>query len=239
MTSSHVPSSRFPVPCSGSLFPGLACAAIVTALAAIGVRAYEVTLAQRDLEQAFEIAHSTIQSTHLAFHANYRFHVLTPPVDFVEVVTPFRRVVLSAETQLRTGRRMFGQREALAALQPDPDRLEVFVEVTFHPMNTLIGVPEYDVELAPAAARATRVRAGTIDRLPRYGARVDDTSYLFPYPYTLQPRLASGSAPLLGGTLVARFHGDTVDGNAVYEVVVRDGAKELGRTRPIDLSRLR
>jgi hypothetical protein len=214
-------------------------AALVAAVTTIGVRAYDATLERRDLEQALAIAHSTIESTHLAFHADYRFHVLTPPVDFVEVVTPFRRVVLSAETAVRTGRRMFGQREALDALQPDPERLEVFVELTFHPMNTFVGVPAYDVELAPVGAPRPRVPAGTIDRLPRYGVRLDDTSYLFPYSSTPRPRLATESEPLTGGTLVVRFQGEGIDANGVYEVVVKDGNKEIGRTRPIILSRLR
>ena len=217
----------------------VAGAAIVVAAATIGVAAYEATLERRDIEQAFEIAHSTIQSTHLAFHADYRFHVLAPPVDFVEVVTPFRRVVLSAETALRTGKRMFGQHEAPEALQPDPERLEVFVELTFHPMNTFIGVPPYTVELAPVGAPHPPVPASTIDRLPRFGARVDDSSYLFPYPYTLQPRLVTGSEPLVGGTLIARFQGDTIDARGVYEVVVKEGNTEIGRTRRISLSGLR
>lgn len=214
-------------------------AAAIAALASVVVAAYETPLERRTVEQALDIANSALQSSHVAFHGDYRFHVLSPPVDFVEVVTPFRRVVLSAETTARTGRRMFGQREALAALQPDPDRLELFVELTFHPMNTFIGVPAYDVELAPAGAPAPRVAAATIDRLPRYGARVDDPSYLFPYPPVLTPRLASGSAPLLGGTVIARFHGAAVDSKGVYAVVVKDGRQEIGRTRRIDLSQLR
>jgi len=230
----HVPSSR-----SRSQFGGGVFVVIVAAAATISVRAYGVTLERRDIEQAFEIAHSTIASAHLAYHADYRFHVLTPPIDFVEVVTPFRRLVLSAETALRTGRRMFGHREAHDALQPDPERLEIFVELTFHPMNTYVGVPAYDVELAPIGAPRPRVSAGTIDRLPRFGARMDDASYLFPYPYTLQPRLASGSEPLVGGTLVARFPGDAIDARGVYEVVVKEQKKEIGRTRPINLARLR
>jgi hypothetical protein len=218
---------------------GLGGAAAAAFAAVAAAAAYETPLERRTLEQALDIANSAIQSAHAAYHADYRFHVLSPPVDFVEVVTPFRRVVLSAETNARTGRRMFGQREALAALQPDPDRLEVFVELTFHPMNTLIGVPAYDVDLAPSGAPAPRVAAATIDRLPRYGARIDDPSYLFPYPPTLTPRLATGSAPLLGGTMIARFAGADVDPKGVYAVVVKEGKRELGRTRPVDLSRLR
>src|SRR5918992_462061 len=84
------------------------------------------------IQDALTIANSSFDSTHRRFHADYRFPVNRPPVDFVSVVSPFRRLVLAAETQERLGQRMYGQREALAALQPDPDRFEVYVELTFH-----------------------------------------------------------------------------------------------------------
>jgi hypothetical protein len=214
-------------------------AALLAAVAGLPAGAIELTLDRRTIEQALEIAHSTIQSTHVRFHADYRFTVARAPIDFVEIVPPFRRVVLAAETEQRLGRRMFGQQQALAALQPDPDRVEVYVELTFHPMNTFIGVPEYDVELQPVTPSGARIQPGTIDRLARYGPRLDDSHYPFPYPYTVAPRVPAGSQPLLGGTLIARFSGALLDPKGVYEVVVKEGEKELGRTRRIDLLRLR
>lgn len=214
-------------------------AALLAAVVALPVAAIELTLDRRTIEQALDIAHSTIQSTHVRFHADYRFTVARAPIDFVEIVPPFRRVVLAAETEQRLGRRMFGQQEALAALQPDPDRVEVYVELTFHPMNTFIGMPEYDVELLPVTTSGARVQPATIDRLARYGPRMDDSHYPFPYPYTATPRAPAGSQPLLGGTLIARFNGALLDPKGVYEIVVKDGEKELGRTRRIDLLRLR
>ena len=42
-------------------------------------------------------------------------------LDYVDVVTPFRRVVLAAEARLRAGERLFGQREALAVLDSAPE----------------------------------------------------------------------------------------------------------------------
>jgi hypothetical protein len=214
-------------------------AALVAALMTIQVGAVELTLDHRAIEQALYIAHSSIQADHFRFHADYRFTVAKPPVDFVEVVSPFRRLVLAAETSFRQGRRMFGQREALAALQPDPDRVEVYVELTFHPLNTLVNVPEYDVQLVPLGRAGAGIQPGTIERLPRFGPRVDDASYPFPYPYPVAPRVPTGTEPLLGGTMIARFHGHTVDPRGVYELVVLDGEKELGRTWRIDLGKLR
>jgi hypothetical protein len=213
--------------------------ALAAALAAIPAAAVELTLDRRAIEEALDIAHSTIQSTHRRFHGDYRFILSKPPIDFVEVVSPFRRLVLAAETEQRLGRRMFGQREALAALQPDPERVEVYIELTFHPMNTFVNVPEYDVELLPVSSAGARVRPVTIDRLARYGPRLDDSRYPFPYPYTATPRVPSGTQPLLGATLIARFDGGLLDPKGVYEVVIRDGPTEIGRSRRIDLLRLR
>jgi hypothetical protein len=214
-------------------------AAVVATLATVPASAIEMALDRRALEQALEIAHSSIQSTHVRFHADYRFTVAKAPIDFVEIVSPFRRLVLSAETSFRQGRRMFGQREALAALQPDPDRVEVYVELTFHPLNTFVNVPEYDVELAPVGATAARVKPATIDRLPRFGPRVEASSYPFPYPYPVAPRVPAGTEPLLGATMIAHFQGETIDPAGVYEVVVTDGGNELGRTWRVDLAKLR
>lgn len=215
-----------------------ALVAAVTVLPA-GTRAIELSLDRRAIEQALYIAHSSLEADHFRFHADYRFTVARSPVDFAEIVSPFRRLVLQAETSFRQGRRMFGQRDAIAALEPDPDRVEVYVELTFHPMNTFINVPEYGVELVPLGRAGAGIQPGTIDRLPRFGPRVNDSAYPFPYPYPVAPRVPTGTEPLLGGTLIARFHGNTVDPQGVYEVVVRDGEKELGRTWRIDLAKLR
>jgi hypothetical protein len=216
-----------------------AAAAIVAGVMTIPAAAIESALDQRAIEQALYIAHSSIQADHFRFHADYRFTVPKPPVDFGEVVSPFRRLVLQAETSFRQGRRMFGQREALAALEPDPDRIELYVELTFHPMNTLVNIPDYGVELVPVGRAGAGIQPATIERLPRFGPRLDSSSYPFPYPYPVAPRVPTGTEPLLGGTMIARFHGNTVDPTGVYEVVVRDGETELGRTWRIDLARLR
>jgi hypothetical protein len=214
-------------------------AALLAGVVAMPAGAIELTLDRRSIEQALYIAHSSIQDTHFRFHADYRFTVAKAPVDFVEIVSPFRRLVLQAETSFRQGRRMFGQREALAALQPDPDRVEVYVELTFHPLNTFVNVPEYGVELAPAGGPAARVRPELIDRLGRYGPRLNDSGYPFPYPYPVAPRVPASSEPLLGATMIARFSGSTIDPAGAYEVVVSEGNREIGRTWRVNLGQLR
>lgn len=198
-----------------------------------------VPLDRRAIDEALTIANSSLESTHRRYHADYRFPVNMPPVDFVSVVTPFRRLVLSAETEERLGRRMFGQREALAAVQPDPERFEIYVELTFHPHNTFVGVPAYTMELELQGRSGTLVVPLEIERIPRFGPRYDDTWYPFPYPRSSGSTVQlPASEPLLGGTLIGRFAGAQIDADGAYAVVIKDGKKQLGRGR-IDLARLR
>ena len=190
------------------------------------------------IHDALVIGNSSLESTHKQFHADYRFAVNKAPIDFISVVSPFRRLVLLAETEVRLGRSTFGQRDAIAALRPDPDRFEVYVELTFHPHNTFIGVPEYTIRLEPVATLGPALVPDGIDRLARYGPRLDDSSYPFPYPHPIGLRARAGSEPLVGGTLIARMAGSQLDPKAGYVVVVQDGARELARIR-VDLGRLR
>jgi hypothetical protein len=189
------------------------------------------------IQDALAIANSSLESTHRQFHGDYRFDVNRAPIDFISIVSPFRRLVLVAETEVRHGRRMFGQRDAIAALKPDPDRFEVFVELTFHPHNTFIGVPEYTIALEPWTARGGAIVPEAVDRLPRFGPRLEDGRYPVPYP-PVGSRGPAGSEPLRGGTIVARVPGSQLDPKGGYTVIVRDGAKELARAR-VDLGRLR
>ncbi|MGH9346514.1 MAG: hypothetical protein ACRD26_04530 [Vicinamibacterales bacterium] len=211
--------------------------ALVFALGLLAAGGIMLPLDHQAIQDALSIANSSLESTHRRFHADYRFPVNAAPVDFVSLVSPFRRLVLAAETGERLGRRMFGQREALAALQPDPDRFEVYAELTFHPHNTFVQVPDYSVELEPLSFRGPTIEPTEIDRLPRFGPRVDEAWYPFPYPYAA-PNVPPGSQPLAGATLVARFPGHALDPNAIYTVVISERSRALARTR-VDLARLR
>lgn len=190
------------------------------------------------IQDALSIASSSIESTHRRFHADYQIPVNKAPIDFVSIVSPFRRLVLSAETARHLGGRTFGQREALAALQPDPRRFEVYVELSFHPHNTFIGVPEYAVALEPVSPPGSAIVPAAIDRLPRVGPRFDDARYPYPYPLSGAAGNTGRGEPLAGGTLIARLDGGELDPRGVYAVVVRDGTRELARA-VVDLGKLR
>jgi hypothetical protein len=199
------------------------------------LRAYQATLDLHTIDDAIAIGESRIESVRLRFHEPYRVNVQQPPVDYVDVVTPFRRVVLAAEGRRQAGDRRFGQRDALAAIGDRAETLELFVELTFHPQNTFIGVPPYEVHVTrEGTTRDIPPRA--VDRVPRYGARVD--GFPLPYPFPTVPAPRAGSQPLLGGTLVVAFDPPALDPTGRYDVVVGENGKAVARLT-INLATLR
>jgi hypothetical protein len=184
------------------------------------------TLDRRAIEEAIVIGQSRFDSERRRFHATYRLAVSRPPVDWVDVITPFHRVALAAEGRARLGDRVFGQREALAALAAAPNLLELLIELTFHPHNTFVGVPAYDVTLRRAEGKP--ITAQYINRYPRFGPRTDTSGPALPDP-TAAPVLGSRQ-PMIGGTMVVQFPADALDATAQYDLVLAEGAKELVRT---------
>jgi hypothetical protein len=202
-------------------------------LAAALPRSAQRTLSLSELDEAVRIGQTRIAADRARFHLPYRIIVGQAPVDYVDVITPFRRVVLAAEHSAQAGERSFGQRQALQLLTDADGLFDLLVEFTFHPLNTFLGVPVYDVVLMRGA---TRLPPASIDRQPRYGARVEGLPPPIPIP---AGRIAGApSQPILGGTVTARFTGGEVDANGAMEVVVSEQGKELARLK-VDFARLR
>lgn len=198
-----------------------------------GAAAYNVTLGPEAIADAIRIGQSRVESVRVRYHQPYRIDVGRASVDAIDLVTPFRRVVLAAEERARQGDRRFGQREALGVLQEQRGRVTVFVELTFHPLNTYVGVPPYAVALAQAGS-PERVAAIDTQRIPRFGPRLAGT----PLPFPHVPVLPSAGQPVLGGTLVAGFDSGPLNTGGIYDVVIEESGKELTRTA-VDLGKLR
>ena len=199
--------------------------------AALG--AYERTLDPGTLNQAISIGISGSESDRARFHRPYHLDVGRAPVDWIDVITPFRRVVLGAERHTRDGGRLYGQRDAMALLDAAPEQLDIVVELTFHPLNTYVGVPPYTVALVRGS---DRVEPGSLERVPRFGPRMTGTP--LPYPFGGGTRLPLGTEPLLGGTLAAHFSSAMLMPAGSYEVVVMEGEVELARAA-VNLGALR
>ena len=207
--------------------------AVLVSLTA-AVSTFEPSLDPRSLSDAIDLGQSRIDDMRSRFHAAYHVDVMQPPVDYIEVVTPFRRIALDAEAHTRAGERLYGQREALATLGDNPSRLDVVVELTFHPLNNYVGVPALTVVLVPSGGKPIEPR--TISRVPRFGPRLSGTP--LPYPYVTNSAAPQGSQPLLGGSIVAAFDGTALDARGTYLTVIRDSGKDVAKAT-VDLARLR
>jgi hypothetical protein len=209
--------------------------ALVIALLACATAgaAFDQALDPQSLADAIQIGSSRIDDTRTRFHAPYHVEAMQPPVDYIEVVTPFRRIVLDAESRSRAGERLYGQREALATLGDNPSRVDLVVDLTFHPLNNYQGVPEYAVILAAPGSMAIQPMA--ISRMPRYGPRLSGT---LPYPYASGGTGAQNGVALSGGMVVAVFDGHAIDPRGTYVLSVREGAKDVAKAS-VNFGRLR
>lgn len=187
--------------------------------------AYDQVLDPREVSSAIAIGQSPVEAERVRFHQPYRVPVNRPPIDSIEFVTPFRRVVLAAEAQVRIGNRVFTQREGLAIAAGGGSPFDVLVEATFHPLNTFVAVPAYEVMLVTGGT-SSAVLPTAVDRVPRFGLG------------SLGRQQPGSGEPLVGGTITASFNGDALNASGIYDVVIRESGKELARVR-LDLARLR
>jgi hypothetical protein len=209
------------------------CAAAVTGAGAVDLRLDPVTISQ-----AVSLGQTAIDADLAKVHQPYRLDVSRPPVDYVEVVTPFRRIVLAAQAKWRAGDRRWGQRQAIELEAAAPRQIDLYVELTFHPLNSMVLVPLYRIRIAPPSGGLIEPRNAS--SLPRYGARVDGG----PVPFTPTPlpggAVPGRSQPMLGATIVASFDADALAAACTRrcDVVI----EEEGKTRvqvPLTLTNLR
>jgi hypothetical protein len=189
----------------------LAAALASTALAAAAatrVGAVDLRLDPAAISQALSLGQTAITADQTRFHRPYRVDVSRPPVDYVEVVTPFRRIVLAAQARARAGDRRWGQRQAIELEAASPGQVDVYGELTFHPLNSFVMVPLYRMRVVLPSGGLMEPR--NTSSMPRYGPRVDGG--LVPFTPTPLPGgpVPGRSQPMLGATIVASF-----DGNAL------------------------
>jgi hypothetical protein len=212
--------------------PGVVLALVCALRASTALVAFEPRLDRRALEEAVHLGRSGSDEERARFHARYRITVARPPVDWIDVITPFHRVQIAAEDRTRRNGSFFGQAEALQAVGAGADRLDLLVEMTFHPLNTFVGVPAYQVTLEGGTGEVQPIR---LDRFPRFGPRLTSTGPVLPAPMDA----ASGRGqPVVGGAMMASFEAGALDTKGRYDVVIRDGGVELARGT-IDLGRVR
>src|SRR5687767_14760479 len=175
-------------------------AVVVVLLSALGLRPAELDLDPRTVLEAISLGQSSFDADRLRFHRPYRIEVSRPPLDAIDVVTPFRRVVVATEVRALAGDRRFGQRDGLAVAARYPRQVSVHAEFTFHPQNTFVMVPRYTVRWRTAAG--TRIEPAFTDSSPRYFQKTGPPSLPVPQANTggMPPGLPGRSVPMLGAT---------------------------------------
>jgi len=94
---------------------------IVPALITTTLVAYERAPDLRSIDEAVALGQSRDEAVRRRFHQPYRINIGRPPLDYIDLVTPFRRVELAVEERARLGDRLFRQRDALTALAEHGD----------------------------------------------------------------------------------------------------------------------
>lgn len=213
------------------LFRVSALVTLIVALALSRARALTPNIDREQLDEALLFGRQATKAERQAFHDGYQRTLKDSLVRRISIVSEYRRVVLTLEEKMRLLDRNYGQRQMTQMLVPWRGLVEVIAEVQFHPQNTYIGVPLYDVLLVrldgPAAGSVIVPEAN--DRRPHFGVYWDPPpmgSPWWPFPPTNAPVLGR-SEPITGGWLQARFDAGLVT-TGRFDIVVKDGAATLG-----------
>jgi hypothetical protein len=116
---------------------GLVAAVAIAILLPGEVGAVATVLGDKDIDRALKLAQA-FEEKRAQFHAPYLVRVNDATVEQIEVVTEFRRYVLTAQDQLRQGNWLFvqGVRNAKEQLRPWRARMSLVARLRFHPHNT-------------------------------------------------------------------------------------------------------
>jgi hypothetical protein len=141
---------------------------LIAAIIAAGALVWPMT--QAEMERAIAIGRA-FDAERARFHQPYVLAVADPAVEQIEVVTEFRRVVLFAEEQIRRGDHMFGVRQVETAMRQWHGKVTIVARLRFHPLNTFLAAPPYDVgvgepPIAPLDVRRTSLYALASNQKP-------------------------------------------------------------------------
>lgn len=114
-------------------------------------------MTQAEMDRALSIGRA-FDAERARFHKPYVVAVNDPTVEQIEIVTEFRRVVLFAEEQIRRGDHMFGVRQVETAMRPWHGKVTIAARLRFHPLNTFLAAPPYEVGVGDPRLVALDVR---------------------------------------------------------------------------------
>jgi hypothetical protein len=216
----------------------IVASAAMAVTAATRIHAIDLRLDAAAISQALSLGQTSIAADVTRFHRPYRLDVSRAPVDYVEVVTPYRRIVLAAQARAQAGDRRWGQRQAIELEAASPGQVDLYAELTFHPLNSLVMVPLYRIRILLPTGALMEPR--NTSSMSRYGPRVDGGLV----PYTPAPLPGSAvrgrSQPMLGATIVGSFDGITLATacSRRCDVVIEEEGKSRVQV-PLSLASLR
>jgi hypothetical protein len=203
--------------------PGVALVAAALLLGHAPIGAVTEVMTESDIAYALNIANGS-DATRALFHAPYRVVIDDPLVEHLEIITEFRRFVLAAEDQLKSGNWMMAKggfdqkgRTLKDRLRPLGGQVSIRARLRFHPHNNYVTLPAFDILLGDPtllAINATRTPHIT--------------------PATGEP----GTRDLIyGATIEVFYNAPTIDDRTLPVRLFSEG-KELARIS-MDFSRVR
>lgn len=190
-----------------------------------GVGAVNTALTSKDLDRAVQIAKGP-EAARLRFHAPYIVAVDDATVQSLDVVTEFRRYVLTAEEHLALGDWFFvsggtdSQGHKLTdVLRQWKDRVAIRAQIRFHPQNPPPEVSAFDIAVGDAGGAALLAI-----RTPQFALASGNKNKKEGFP------------PLVGAVIESVFEA-RVAGQARLPVRVMLEGAEIKRV-PVDFSRL-
>jgi hypothetical protein len=181
----------------------------------------ELPLSTSQVAEAVRIGSSDVDVRN-RFHAAYRHALRGPLPGDLELITPFRRVVLMTEERVRQADTGWNAAKATLALGASRSHLSVVLDLRFNPQNAYRTVPALEsVLLSPDEGGAPVLAIETLSA-PRYVAG--------------QP--APPGTPVLGARVESVFDVSRLQPRGRYLVSARLEGREIERV-PVDFDRVR
>jgi hypothetical protein len=179
-------------------------------------------MTDEDIMRAFAVANGS-EPARAAFHAAYIVNVADPVIEHLEVITEFRRFVLSAEDQLKAGNWMMARggfdpkgRTLKDVLRPLSGQVSIRARLRFHPQNNYVALPAFDILL------------GDPTLLPINAVRTPDLT-----PATGEP----GTRDVINGATIEIFYNAPTVDDRVLPVRILSAGKEQTRVS-VDFARI-
>jgi hypothetical protein len=174
------------------------------------------------IERAIAVGRSD-EEARQRFHQDYFIALNDPLLERLEIVTEFRRVVLTTEDRVHARDTDWGPRQAAAMLQPWRNKIALILHVNFPPNNVYRVMPRFDLVLYGRAQARAPGRIEPLDLLetPRY----------------INGQPAPPGTPILAGTVQATFGIGTLNPRGVYLCGIAFEGRELRRVE-IDFGRV-